>query len=62
MKMMGSGTSAVWRGFMNGNDKSKWWKIVVISLLIIVPVTAVIVAFFLLNRDSKRVYTIKVEK
>lgn len=51
-----------WRGFMNTNDKPKWWKIFGISLLIIAPITAVIVALILMNRNSKRDFTIKVEK
>jgi len=51
-----------WRGFMSTNDKPKWWKIFGISLLIIAPITAVIVDLILMNRNSKRDFTIKVEK
>lgn len=47
---------------MDGNDKFRWWRMVGILLLIIVPVAAVIVLLFLLNKDSKREFTINVQK
>lgn len=43
---------------MSSNDKLDWKKAVVVSLLILIPIAAVITLLFLLNKGSRKEITI----